>query len=170
MRSRTTDTRLNALLALIHRCEDILLSILLVLTLGVAFSQIILRNVLGSSILWADILVRILVLWLGMLGAMVATRDKKHINIDLISRYLSPQWLLVVDSVVSVFAAGVCAIAGYFSLLFVIAEYQSGDTAFAQVPVWLCTTILPVVFGLIALRYLIQGAAAIPRASRRVRS
>lgn len=140
----------------LHRGEDIVLSILLILTLGIAVAQILLRNLMGTSIVWADILVRTLVLWLGMLGAMIATRENKHISIDLISRYLSHSRRLAVESVVSLFAGGVCAAAGYYSLLFVMGEYQAGEIAFAKVPAWLCESILPFAFLIISLRFMIQ--------------
>lgn len=157
------DSRLATLLSWLHRGEDIVLAILLVLTLAMALGQIVLRNILGTSIVWGDMLVRILVLWLGMLGAMIAAREKKHIRIDLISRYLSPFWQLAAESAVALFAGGVCAAAGYFSLMFVIDEYQAGEIAFARVPAWLCEAILPAAFVIIALRYLVQCALGITR-------
>ena len=150
----------------LHRAEDLILSILLILVLGLAFGQIVLRNVLGTSIVWADVLVRIMVLWLGMLGAMAAARHNKHISIDLISRQLSPKRQLAVECIVSLFASLACAVAAYYSLIFVISEFQAGEIAFAWVPAWLCASILPASFGLIALRYFIQGMTAAFRPQR----
>ena len=50
--------------------------------------QIILRNVFHSGLLWADPLMRHIVLWLGCLGAALATTSARHINIDVFSRAL----------------------------------------------------------------------------------
>ena len=149
------------LLHWLHRGEDLALSALFLLTLGTAVAQIPLRNILGTSIVWADVMVRILVLWLGMFGAMVATRQYKHICIDLVFRYLSPSLKRAMERVVALFAGVVCAGAAYFSLLFVISEYQAGEIAFALIPAWLCESILPVAFTIIALRFLFKCGAGL---------
>ena len=161
---------LSTLLVWLHRCEDILLSIALLLTLGIAFGQVVLRNLAGSSLVWGDVIVRILVLWLGMLGAMIATRERKHISIDLISRYFSARVQLAVEIGILLFSALVCAIAGYFSLKFVISEYHAGEIVFTWLPAWACEAILPAAFILIAVRFALQSIQGFTRLRRGVRS
>ena len=63
--------RLNSKL---EKLEDFLLPALFILTLFLAVLQIIMRNMFSSGIVWADPLLKIMVLWLGMLGALYATR------------------------------------------------------------------------------------------------
>ena len=48
----------------------------------------------------------------------------------------------------------VCAIVAYYSIEFIQYEYEDGLIAFANVPVWLCETIIPVAFIIMSLRYL----------------
>ena len=55
-----------------------------------ALLQILLRNAFGFGFLWAESVLKILVLWIALLGAMVATREDHHIKIDLLERFLSP--------------------------------------------------------------------------------
>ena len=57
----------------IHRVEDALLVILLSLMILLAATQILLRNFFDLGFVWADPLLRALVLWLGLIGATVAT-------------------------------------------------------------------------------------------------
>ena len=78
------------MLQLIHRVEDLIIALLLTATMGLALYQIVLRNIIGTGIVWGDILIRLMVLWLGMVGAMAATRQRKHISVDLVTRFLSP--------------------------------------------------------------------------------
>ena len=61
---------------LIHRCEDFALIGALITMLAIALMQIVLRNFFDSGVLWAETFSRVLVLWLAMLGAMVATRER----------------------------------------------------------------------------------------------
>jgi TRAP-type C4-dicarboxylate transport system permease small subunit len=147
---------LRRLQQILHRLEDLIIAGLLTATMGLALYQIVLRNVMGAGIVWGDILIRLMVLWLGMAGAMVATRQRKHISVDLVTRYLSAGWRRAAESLTTLFAGAICLIAFYTSLQFVISERAFGSLAFAQVPYWVCVSILPAAFLVIAVRYLIQ--------------
>jgi len=139
--------------SVLYRIEDGILVGLLLMMIGLAVTQIFLRNLFNSGIVWSDILVRILVLWVGLLGAMVASRQGNHINVDILDRYLPERAKPVVSTVVQLFTALICTVAAYFSLLFVQVEYADGGTLFAQVPAWVCESIIPFAFAVIAVRY-----------------
>ena len=137
-----------------HRLEDGALILALVSMLTVALSQIVLRNLFDSGFLWAESFLRILVLWVAMLGAMVATRERNHISIDLLSRLFSSRFFSSLQIVSLLFAAVVCATAAYYCVVFISYEYQDGTIAFAGVPVWFCQSIMPIGFGVMALRFM----------------
>lgn len=149
-------TGLARLQTLLHRLEDLIIAGMLTATMGLALYQIVLRNFMSSGLVWGDILVRLMVLWLGMAGAMVATRERKHISVDLLSRYLPPGLRRAAEALTTLFAGSVCLVAFYYSLQFVISEYDFGSTAFGSVPYWVCVSILPLAFGIIAGRYFLQ--------------
>ena len=52
-------------------------------------SLIFYRNIFGAGIVWIDPLLRVLVLWVAIAGAVVATRNDNHIRIDYFTRYFS---------------------------------------------------------------------------------
>ena len=145
---------LRRILGILHWVKDSILIALLLVMIGMAVTQILLRNLFEFGIVWGDILVRILVLWIGLVGGMVASRQGKHISIDVVARYLPKRAKSIVGSVVSIFTAVVCTVAAYYSIRFVQAEFQDGGMAFARVPVWICEAIIPLGFSVIALRYL----------------
>jgi TRAP-type C4-dicarboxylate transport system permease small subunit len=142
---------------------------LLVLAIGtmilLAAAQIFLRNVLDSGIPWGDPLLRILVLWVGLVGAMVATRENNQITIDILSRFLSDRLRRVSGAVTDTFAALVCAVLAYHGGRFVWMDWEDGTVAFADVPAWACEIIIPVGFGAIALRYLLFALSRLQRPS-----
>lgn len=152
---------LDRILTVVCRIEDGILVALLALMIALAAVQILLRNFFGAGIIWGDVLVRVLVLWIGLIGAMIATRQNKHISIDLVARYLPTCFNLPVKAVVQLFAAGVCALAALYSFVFVYAEYFDGGRAFGQVPVWVCEAIMPLAFAVMALRYLMMSLMSI---------
>lgn len=148
---------LSRALKLIHRVEEMLLVGLLLSMIGLAFTQIVLRNGFDGGIIWADSLLRIMVLWIALIGAVVASRDQRHINIDVISRFLPPLGKRIAATIASLFTTVICAILAWSCLDFVQMEYESPSPAFANVPTWWCESIMPVAFVLIALRYFIHG-------------
>ncbi len=139
----------------LHRFEDGLLVLSLVSMLFMALLQIGLRNFFDSGFLWAESFLRILVLWVAMLGAMVATRERNHISIDLLSRILPPRIYTPLRGFAMMFSVAICAAAAWYSLEYVGYEYQDETIAFAEVPVWVCQSILPAGFAVMALRFLI---------------
>lgn len=149
---------LDKALVWIHRLEDGLLVVLLLGMILLAFTQIVLRNGFDGGILWADALLRVLVLWIALLGAMVASREQRHINIDLISRFLPPAGKRVAGVIAAGFTAGICATLAWYCFDFVRMEHESPSPAFADVPTWVCESIMPIAFALIALRYFIHCA------------
>ena len=107
--------------------ENTLLILLFASLLGLSGTQIILRNVFASGIFWADELVRLLVLWLAVIGALAATRDRRHIAIELLVRSLPRLPQRVARGVASLFAAVVAGIFSWQSLRFVLDSREFGD-------------------------------------------
>lgn len=153
--ARSLHLHLSRLLVRIHKIEDALIVILLSTMLGFAVLQIILRNFFHDGIQWSDVFLRILVLWLGLIGAMIASRNGKHINIDLLSKYLPEKYSRLNEIFCQLFTVTICLIVTYFSFLFVLMEKDSGDIAFANVPAWFCESIIPFSFAIISFRYFI---------------
>jgi TRAP-type C4-dicarboxylate transport system permease small subunit len=151
--------QLRRLQHLTARSVDVLLVAAVLCMVGTATAQIIARNLFDSGLLWADPLLRILVLWVALLGAVVAARRNKHLSIDVLSRFLSPRWSLLVAAVGHLFTATLCVFLAWHAARFVAFEKDSGTTALADVPVWLFELILPAALALIALRYLVHGIA-----------
>lgn len=135
--------------------ENLLLMGLLLVMLGLGGAQIVLRNFLGGGMSWADEALRLLLLWLALLGAVAASRDDRHISIDVLGRVLPPRWRLAAGVVVSLFTAGVCLVLAWHALGFVGESREYGDTLLGDQPAWLFQAILPAGFGLIAYRYLL---------------
>ncbi len=136
-----------------HIVENAALVLSLVVMLLLAIAQILLRNIFDSGIFWADSFMRTLVLWVALLGAMVASREHNHINIDAISRYLSPGIQTVVASIVAAFSGMICSILAWFSYQFVLLDYEDQTVAFAAVPGWMTEVIIPIAFVVIACRF-----------------
>ncbi len=147
-------SNLRRLAHLSARLEDGLLVLLLGAMILLAGSQIILRNFFETGIDWGPPLLRVLVLWLALLGGMAATRADNHIAIDLISRFLPGHLKRVANATTHLFTAVVCGIVAWYAAQFVWMEYQDQMILFARVPAWAAEIIIPIGFAIIGLRNL----------------
>ena len=138
---------------ILGRVEKFLVAAMLSVMILLAFLQIILRNVFSTGISWGDPLVRYLVLWVGLIGASLASKEGKHITIEVFSRWFSghgSRYLKAISYLVSAFICGLLTFAGW---TFVQNEAQMGGTTFLEIPVWIPQVIFPVTFALMTLRF-----------------
>ncbi len=144
---------MKTLLRWLHRLEDGLLVIILGSMVLLAVVQILLRNMLGIGLVWADPLLHNAVLWIGLVGAMIAARQDSHIRIDLLPRVLAgtPRRVLAIIGYLA--TSAICALVAWHSLGYVIDEAAMPIMVFARVPSWWLQTVIPVGFAVMALRY-----------------
>ena len=86
------------------KAESGFLVILLFLMVFLSFGQVILRNFLHSGLLWTDIFLRQLVLWVGFLGASLAVRERRHISVDVLPQFIPEKYRPFVDVLVNLLA------------------------------------------------------------------
>ena len=146
---------LHSLSRLITWLENGIMASLLTAMIVLACSQIVMRNVWDAGIVWSEPLLRIMVLWLGLLGAIAATRDNSHISVDMLSRIMPALGKRIAGLITDGFSVVVCALIAYHSTRFVLMEKADGLIAFGNVPAWICEAIIPIGFGLMALRFAI---------------
>ena len=140
----------------LHAIENGLLALLLSSMIGVAALQVIMRNFLDSGLYWGDSAVRVMVLWVAMLGAMVASRNDDHIRIDLVNHFLPDNVKRHTRRIINFFTCAVLVLFTWSSAVFVGYEYEDQTMAFGQVPAWMCEIIMPIGAGIMSLRYAIQ--------------
>ncbi|MFT6422085.1 MAG: TRAP-type C4-dicarboxylate transport system permease small subunit [Thalassolituus sp.] len=148
---------MKRLLVLVHRLEDSILVLLLLAMILLAGYDILARTLFGGGVSWIPPLLRVMVLWIGLLGALLATRSREHISIDLINRLGGPVLKKVSSVMTLIFASVVSGIVAWHSGKYVQMALEFGDMAFADVPAWPLQLIIPISFGLMALRFGIQS-------------
>ena len=147
---------LSKILKSLRLAESTLLVALFLILLLVAVVQIIARNVFAGGILWGDDLVRMSVLWIAMVGGMVATGEDGHIRIDLINRFASAFLLRITRTFTNVSAAAICFLVGYASIRFVHWEFIDQTLGVGSIPAWIFVSIIPFALFVMGIRYVIQ--------------
>ena len=118
---------LKQTLSVIHRLEDAALVFVFTSALMLALAQILLRNIFDIGFLWLESLLKIQVMWLALQGAMIGTRQGRHIRIDLLTRILPEQAAALAGRLVALFSAVICAMCASASRELVLFERHRTD-------------------------------------------
>jgi TRAP-type C4-dicarboxylate transport system permease small subunit len=116
--------------------------------------QVILRNIFSFGFLWADPLLRYMVLWVGFLGAVIATREGKHFGVDFLNRYLPKKILHGVRTFIDVFATVISFMLMYAAFQFLFEAIGAEELDVFEIPKRFYFSIIPIGFGLIGLQFL----------------
>jgi len=126
---------------------------MLAVMVALAVTQIVYRNFAGGGVAWIDPLLRILVLWVALSGAVIASRTDNHIRIDFFAKYVPGKYYIYIKRLVHLYCMLVCGVVAWHSVSFVQMDYEYGTEAFSGMPAWITEVIIPIAFGMMALRY-----------------
>ena len=140
----------------INRVGESVLVLLLSATLVLACVQIFMRTITGGSLLWIEPLLRYLVLWGGLFGALMATTRNKHIGLDLANFILPRSSKNLVQFIVLIFATLTSTALTWAAIKFIQSEIEYGSPGLFELPGYVWNLVFPVTFGIMAAVYLIQ--------------
>ena len=167
------------------RTEDAILAIALLLMALIPVVELVGRTWFSTGIPGATEYLQHLTLWIGFLGAMLATREGKHLRIAVAMSWLPPGVSRVVDCLGGFISAAVCT--GLFgaSLQLVVAEapglpswtakiipdfverwldpfglFESGSltTVGGWIPIWVAEAVMPFGFAVMAIRFILHAS------------
>ncbi|MCL5021312.1 MAG: TRAP transporter small permease subunit [Bacteroidetes bacterium] len=142
--------------------ENSLLVIFLTVTVGMAFLQVILRIFWATGIVWADVFLRHLVLWIGFLGAALAAKESRHFSINVVTKRLPPLFQRIIQVLLHAAAALVCYFLSEAGMSFLRDEIKYDTeplfTVFGKnvLPYYL-ELIIPIGFALVGLHFLFKA-------------
>lgn len=142
--------------------ENTLLVIFLTVTVVMAFLQVILREFWSTGILWADVFLRHLVLWIGFFGAALAAKESRHFSIDIFTKRLPPIMRRIVQVLLNLSAAVVCYFLCAAGISFLSQEIQYDTQPLftflgKNVMPYQFEIIVPMGFGLIGIHFLFRA-------------
>jgi len=149
-------TRLFMVERALVKIETALLVLFLSSMIVLSFSQVVLRNLFDTGLLWADPTVRHLVLWVGFLGAAIATSEERHISIDALTRFLPPAVKRLVHVATNAFALVTCYLLADAAVGFFLLEKEGGGEIIQSIPSWVGVIVIPPGYALLAIHFAIR--------------
>jgi TRAP-type C4-dicarboxylate transport system permease small subunit len=149
---------ISGLLARLERWGTAAENASLVLLLGslmiLAVGQIVLRIFFDSGLIWADELLRIMVLWIALIASVAAARSNRHL-------FVPERYTQVPGIIVDGFTASICGLLAWHSIRFLQITMEMDDTVLVDFPSWIAYGILPVAFLLMCYRFFVLFAKGI---------
>lgn len=152
----TKHSLLQTVNAFLGKIEIGFLCLIVAMMLGLAILKIVMRYVFNASLLWSDVMLQHLTLWLCFLGAALATCERRHISIDVLNRILPKKITRWTNLVVDCFGLIVVAVLAYYGFIFLQDEQLSEAVLIGSVPLWWAKAIIPYGFVLIGIHFALQ--------------
>jgi len=140
----------------------ILLGALMLLAVG----QIVMRIFFSFGFIWADELVKLLVLWIALVASIAASRSNRHRRIDVLSHFVAEKYARVPRLIVDAFAAFICGVLAWQSWRYVQLTIEFEDTVLIDLPAWIAYGLLPLSFGLMCYRFILTSSGELLRVFR----
>jgi tripartite ATP-independent transporter DctM subunit len=145
---------------LLERAEGLLIrgagltvGLLCLVLIAVPAAETLARRFLGRDIPGASSVAQNLTLWIGFLGALLAAGTGRHLALST-AEVIPPGWPRRAAAILTrAVPAAVSALLAWGSWKVVAADVKSLRTIVFDIPVWWSEAIMPVVFGLMALRF-----------------
>lgn len=159
------------------RLEVGMVSLLLFSMIGLSLYMILQQNLIKSApTSWIDRILKVMVMWLGFMGASIATHYSHHINIEAVPRLVSARWKRWIGVASNLFAAVFCYLLCMAAVEYVHGEYREWlirSTSINYQPAyfipplslaleeWQVRLVIPFSFFIFTLRFLLIALAGI---------
>ena len=140
--------------------ENLIASLALAAMMVLPLAEMGLRRAFGVGIPASGPLVQHLTLWVGLLGAAVAARERKLLALATASFLPEGPFRAAAHTLVSAVSALLVTLLTWGAVVLVLNEREAGTSIGAGIPVWVMQLALPVAFGLITGRLVCQAGAS----------
>ena len=126
-----------------------------------AVAQIVMRIFFSFGFIWADELVKLLVLWIALVASIAASRSDRHLRIDVLSHFVAARYARVPRLIVDAFAAFMCGVLAWQSWRYVQLTIEFEDTVLVDLPAWIAYGLLPLSFALMCYRFVLLSGSGL---------
>ncbi|MEY8231453.1 TRAP transporter small permease [Oscillospiraceae bacterium 50-16] len=146
---------MNVLKFLNERLEEIFLVVLMVAAVVIVAIQIVSRKITETPVPWSEEIARYLFLWLTWVGAAFATKEHRHVNIDVVYNRLSQLGKRACTIISTLVWIVFLAMMTYLSLKLTMSVASGGQVAVGSgLPMWVPYASIPTGMALMLFRLL----------------
>jgi TRAP-type C4-dicarboxylate transport system permease small subunit len=113
-----------------------------------------------GGFIWAQKIAMVLMIWVAMVGASIATYDRSHLALEMGEKLWPEKILKYVKTLAHGVTTGFCVIAFIVSVQLVLTQQEEGDPispAVEWMPNWVAFLVMPYAFAMMGIRFLAQA-------------
>ena len=149
-------TLFRAAVTALQKLESFAAAGFLLAAAGLPVAELLLRNLFEIGIPGATAIRVNMTLWVGFLGAMLASRRGQHLRISAGHDVLPERVRPLVTALIAMVCTAVGAGLTWGAYDFVVLETWSQVTV-GGLPIWVVETIFPLAFAVMTLRFILQA-------------
>ena len=142
----------------LREVENLLVSLALAALVLLPLGEIVLRKVFQTGISGATAFQQHLTLLIGLLGGALAARERRLLTLSTLMIFSKGRWQVFARVFSSAFAAGISVFLCVAAAQLVQTEREAGKILAYGIPLWTIQLVMPLSFGVIALRLLWRAA------------
>lgn len=140
--------------------ENYLVALALMALMLLPIVTIVVRKLFHGGLDEAAVLQQHLVLMIGLLGGMYAARDGRLLSLSTLNNFLKGRWQTFAQVFSCGFAAGITVFLSLAAIQLVEVQKAGGKIIAYGIPLWIIQLILPIGFGVIAIRLVLHASEA----------
>ncbi len=124
-------------------------------------------TLMPNGLVWSQTLGLSLMLWIGLMGASMAAKQRRHLALEIGKKIWPQAWQKYVRVVAGVLVAALCGFLGWLAWTLIVSEFHDYDPVYRTgmftglpLPKFVVFSILPYGFIMIVVRYLRGNIAA----------
>lgn len=146
---------MKILKAINNKLEEVFLVILMAAAVIIVSAQIITRFILKTPLPWSEEVARYIFIWLVWVGAAFATKERKHIRIDVVVNKLPQIGQKACTIISTIIWIGFTIFMVYISFIMTSSVMSGGQTGTGSgIPMWIPYSAIPVGMALMLFRIL----------------
>lgn len=119
------------------------------------FFDFLLRITMNSGLPWAKELAAFLMVWVGFLGASLATHRSRHLVLSLPEKIFPTPVRRWTSTAAGIITSGACLFLAWLSLRYTLETRTLGEISLTLgIPLWVVQTVIPAAFAATGLRFL----------------
>ncbi|MDH5720469.1 MAG: TRAP transporter large permease subunit [Spirochaetia bacterium] len=151
------DNIFNNIFSFIKKIENSLGIVALLLMAFLPVLEIILRAFFNTGITGSSEFVQNLTLWVGFLGAALASFEGRHLNLSSGIKIIPDKYANISKAFAGIVSTAISTGLLWGSYQYVVFEMESDVLIGALIPVWIVALILPISFFLITVRFIFDA-------------
>jgi TRAP-type C4-dicarboxylate transport system permease small subunit len=113
----------------------------------------VVRRLTGQSLTFTMVYTQHLTLWIGFIGALLATARGSHLALSTLDMIPEGRWRDLARGYGNVLSAFVCAVLTFASTVMILADRGRQDKLEGGVPAFVFEVVMPIAFALMAVRF-----------------